>query len=254
MPPTAGKVKTVAEVAAELMVEKAPDSPPAKTILPRLFTVKSVVPDALAVMRSPLFFWFTIKAALLPIPPEIESGARVLVLEPIRTAELKSEVRTVLPEPFGVSVKLWLVPVVWIVAPAPLLSEMVEPASVRLPWVSRTFAELKKLMLPVEPSVKDWPLVVPSVPLPVKKSALFAVVPAILAVGVPAPTLRKPNFAELVALAPSRRSSLVFRSMMALLLSSVNGEPPFNVGKMPVINPAVPRFKADEERIPVALD
>jgi len=53
VPPVAGRVKVWGVVAAELMVEKAADSPPAKTILPILFTVNKVVPDALAVRRSP---------------------------------------------------------------------------------------------------------------------------------------------------------------------------------------------------------
>jgi len=87
VPPVAGRVKVCAVVARELMVEKAPDSPPAKTRLPILLTVNNVVPDALAVKRSPEFFWLTINAAFPPIPPEIESGARVLLLAPMRTPD-----------------------------------------------------------------------------------------------------------------------------------------------------------------------
>ena len=71
-----------------------------------------VAPDADAAKISPEFFWLTISAALLPMPPETESGAMVFVLDPTKTPELKSDVRTVLPEPFGVKVRLWLAPVV----------------------------------------------------------------------------------------------------------------------------------------------
>ncbi len=51
------------------------------------------------------------------MPPETESGAGVLALDPIRTPESKSEVRMVLPEPLGVIVRLLLLPVVEIVVP-----------------------------------------------------------------------------------------------------------------------------------------
>ena len=89
------------------------------------------------------------------------------------------------------------------------------------------------LPVPAAPRVSVWPFVVLRIPVAVNESALL-LAPEIEAVGVPAPTLRKPNFAELVALDPSKRSSLVFLSNMALLLSSANGEPPLIVGKMPV--------------------
>src|SRR3989344_4838606 len=45
-------------------------------------------------------------AALLPIPPEIESGAMVFELDPISTAVLKSDVSINVPLPLGVIVKL----------------------------------------------------------------------------------------------------------------------------------------------------
>src|SRR2546429_604237 len=96
--------------------------------------VNLVAPEALAVKRFPELVWLTISAALPPMPPEIDRGARVLVDDPIKTPELASEVRTVLPEPLGVRVRLWFAPVVWMVAPALLLSEIVEPARVRLPF------------------------------------------------------------------------------------------------------------------------
>src|SRR5579862_4277911 len=74
------------------------------------------------------------------------------------------------------------------------------------------------------------------------------------AVGVPVPTLTKPNLAELVAVEPRSRSSLVFLSTMALLLFSVNGEPPLRTGRIPVTREAFPKFRADDERSPVASD
>jgi len=82
------------------------------------------------------------------------------------------------------------------------------PARERLPRVSRTLALEKKLILPVEPSVRDWPLVVPSVPLPVRYAALLPV-PEILAVGVPPATLVTANFAEAVEVPPTSRSRVV---------------------------------------------
>ena len=71
-----------------------------------------VTPDEEAANISPLFVWLTIKEAFPPIPPEIERGAGVLADEPISTPELKSDERTILPDPLGVRVILLLLPFV----------------------------------------------------------------------------------------------------------------------------------------------
>ena len=64
------------------------------------------------------------------------------------------------------------------------------------------------------------------------KPKLF-VVAAKVATGVPTPIPLTANCALAVAFDPSKRSSLVLRCMIALLLSSVNGEPPLIIGRMP---------------------
>jgi len=56
--------------------------PPLKVSAPVLLTVNLVVPDAEAVIKSPLLVLFTIKDALLPMPPLTERTAGVLVLLP----------------------------------------------------------------------------------------------------------------------------------------------------------------------------
>jgi len=58
-----------------------------------------------------------IAAALLPMPPDTDNGASVFDDEPMRTPDWKVDVRTVLPEPFGVKVKLPLLPVVKVSVP-----------------------------------------------------------------------------------------------------------------------------------------
>jgi len=58
-----------------------------------------------------------IAAALLPMPPETERGAIVLEADPMRTPDWNVDVRTVLPEPFGVRVRLPLPPVVNVSVP-----------------------------------------------------------------------------------------------------------------------------------------
>ena len=60
-------------------------------------------------------------------------------------------------------------------------------------------------------------MVVPRLPLPVRKVLVFAVVPAIEAVGVPPATLIKANLAEPVEVLPSRRSSVMFEGASAPL-------------------------------------
>src|SRR6185369_12460555 len=139
--------------------------------------------------RSPEFLWFTISAALLPIPPVTDNGAGVplprLMLVPL-TAKLPPKV--VRPVPLRVSVVLSIalpkliavvlaVPMVkvpevgLIVGDAPRVSEvvapmvrealvvkvarfaavMVVPLIFKLPEGVIVLLELKKLMSPVEP-------------------------------------------------------------------------------------------------------
>lgn len=78
---------------------------PAKRMSPLPATLNLVVPDEEAAIRStPELTLFTMREALLPIPPDIERGAGVLVDAPMLTPELKSEVRLSSPVPFGVMV------------------------------------------------------------------------------------------------------------------------------------------------------
>jgi len=58
--------------------------------------------------------------------------------------------------------------------------------------------------------------------------------PAIEAVGAPLFTLIKANLAEAVALDPSKKSSVGFLSKIAPD-PSLNGEPPLETGRIPVI-------------------
>ena len=60
---------------------------------------------------------FTIKEALLPIPPDIDNTAGVFVDEPTYTPLLKSEERIVFPLPAAVNVKLPVPPLVTVKAP-----------------------------------------------------------------------------------------------------------------------------------------
>jgi len=102
--------------------------------------------------------------------------------------------------------------------------------------------------LPVEalPSCSVCLLVVPRTPVAVSEVA--PVVPAIEAVGVPPATLVKAKAAEVVALAPKRRSCVVFLSKIAPLALS-NGEPPLPTGRMPVTSVEA-RSTAEEESTP----
>src|SRR4051812_43680180 len=98
------------------MVERAEACPPEKTILPRLLTVNSVVPLAEAVIRSPEFLLFTMRAALLPMPALMYSGASGVAetAEPIWTPELLSDERRILPDPAAVKVRLLFEPFVMV--------------------------------------------------------------------------------------------------------------------------------------------
>ena len=64
-----------------------PEIAPVAAISPLLATVNLVTPAADAVRMSPLLVWLIIAAALPPMPPETESGAGVLALDPIRTPD-----------------------------------------------------------------------------------------------------------------------------------------------------------------------
>src|SRR6266480_4073585 len=138
-----------------------------------------------------------IAAALLPMPPETDSGAGVLLLEPIKTPELKSEERIVFPEPAGVNVRFPLPPVAMVNAPvslklladkvwvAPLIDRPLMvlvgfaaiipprlrlPARESVPVLVRKLAFEKKLMLPVSvsPNCRVCPFVVASIPVAVR--------------------------------------------------------------------------------------
>ena len=118
VPDASGRVKVLFWVnVARSIVPKKEEVLSPKTTSPVLATLNRVVPEALAAIRSPEFVLFTMKAALLPIPPKTERGASVFAEEPIKTPELKSEERIVLPEPFGVRVRLLLLPDVEMVVP-----------------------------------------------------------------------------------------------------------------------------------------
>ena len=67
--------------------------------------------------RSPLLVLFTIKEALLPIPPEIDKTAWTLAVDPIFTPLSTSEERIVFPLPAAVNVKLPVPPLVTVSAP-----------------------------------------------------------------------------------------------------------------------------------------
>ena len=77
----------------------------AAEIAPLLLTVNFVTPEALAVIKSPLFTLFTLNAALFPIPPETERTAGVFVLLPTYAPELASVLIIVFPVPVGVKVR-----------------------------------------------------------------------------------------------------------------------------------------------------
>jgi len=72
-----------------------------------------------------------------------------------------------------------------------------------------------------------------------------------LAVGTPLFTLVKANFALVVELEPSNKSSVCSLSNIAPF-PSVNGEPPLSTGRMPVTSLEPPaRFTALVERLPL---
>src|SRR5438046_1447130 len=76
-----------------------------------------------------------------------------------------------------------------------------------------------KLMSPVPavPSVNVCRFVVPMLPRPSRDRALLPLLAEILAVGVLPATFKKPNFADAVAVAPSSRAWVVFRSKIVPL-------------------------------------
>jgi len=139
----------------------------------------------------------------------------------------------------------------------PLLA-LRRPVEVRVPAAVTLAPDAVRAVLPAEirltfpvdrlPMFKVCPLVVVSVPSPANESALLPV-PEIEAVGVPLPTLRKPNFALAVAVAPSKRSCVVSLSVITPFDCS-NGEPPFRTGRMPVTSPEA-RLTALDESTPL---
>src|SRR5690348_2535069 len=85
--------------------------------VPELVIINFVTPDEEATKRSPLFTLLTLSAALLAIPPLIDNTAAILFIDPIRTPEVGVEVRTILPVPAAVKVRLPLLLVVWVKLP-----------------------------------------------------------------------------------------------------------------------------------------
>ena len=90
---------------------------PVALMSPLFATVNLLTPLADAVSKSPELTLFTLNAALLPIPPDTDNTAGVLLEEPIYTPLLKSVLIIVCPVPFGVRVKLPLPPVAILSAP-----------------------------------------------------------------------------------------------------------------------------------------
>jgi hypothetical protein len=86
-------------------------------MVPLFAMVNFVVPEEDAVKRSPLFVLFNMNAALLPMPPETERTAGVLLLLPTYAPLLKSLLIIVFPLPLGVSVKFPFAPVLMVSAP-----------------------------------------------------------------------------------------------------------------------------------------
>src|SRR5437879_5815859 len=90
-------------------------------------------------------------------------------------------------------------------------------------------------MLPVVLYVLELPIVIAprfvaaNVPSPVRYTALFPEFAEILAVGVPLLTFRKANFAEVVACAPRRKSTVEFFGAIAPFVSENKLVPPTNV-------------------------
>ena len=93
----------------------------------------------------------------------------------------------------------------------------------------------------VPPIVRLCALVVPRLPLPVRKVALLAVDPAILAVGVPPATLMNANLAEEVDVDPRRTSSVILLGAKA----------PFVLCQSPTI-PLVAQCCPEIQTVPVA--
>ncbi len=219
-----------------------PEVEPYNLIVPLLPIANLVTPLEEAAKISPELVWFTIAAALLPMPPETESGAGVFADDPIKTPESKSDERTVLPEPFGVIFTLLFVPPVIVNVPLsaiwweesvcveplierPLIvllvaAEMI-PARERLPELVRALLLEKKLILPVfaSPSCKVCLLLVARIPLPESDVALLPELAEIEAVGVPPATFSKANLAELEDVPPSSRSSVTLNGASAPKLS-----------------------------------
>jgi len=92
-------------------------------------------------------------------------------------------------------------------------------------------------------------LVVPSIPVPVKKVLLLPEPAEMEAVGTPVLTLVNANFAEAVEVLPISKSCVDILSKIEPFACS-NGDPPFTTGRMPVTSIEA-RLIAEDERIPV---
>src|SRR5579872_3225503 len=149
--------------------------------------VNFVLPAEDAVKISPELVWLMIAAALPPMPPETESGAGVLVLEPIRTPDWNVEARTVLPEPLGVILMSLLFPVVIVV---PVIEILLVPKSRVATPVMLLFAAFsvppnwKALIWRV--SLFDWMVFVPP-PLKVRPAPFPVRVNPVVPPRVPLP-------------------------------------------------------------------
>src|SRR6266478_3714525 len=111
------------------------------------------------------------------MPPETESGASVLVFDPIRTPDWKVDERIVFPEPLGVMVISLLLPVVIVV---PVMEILLVPKSrvatleILLLFAFSVPPNWKALIWRVPPV--DWIVLVPvpvkarPAPLPVRVS------------------------------------------------------------------------------------
>jgi hypothetical protein len=115
--------------------------PPTSCRDPALVRVSFVVPEEEAVRILPELVWLRIKAALLPIPPETDRGAKVLEEEPTKSPCWKLEFTIVFPDPAGVRSRL-LFPLVTIAGLVPVRESAVPFAElVRIPDIPKVVTE-----------------------------------------------------------------------------------------------------------------
>jgi hypothetical protein len=205
-----------------------------------------------------------IAAAFPPMPPLTERGASVFAPDPIRTPEFESLERIRFPVPAEVRVRLLFAVVLTIgLVPA---KDTEAPLTVRFPpsvvnpvpvvtgallVVLRPRRDgLLMMTLPVvaEPIVRVALFVVERTPSPVREVAVLPVPAERDAVGTPELILIKAIFEDAVAMPPSKRSWVVILSVIEPFCCS-KGEPPFPIGKIPVISDDT-RLTALEVRTP----